>query len=52
MSSSDPKHFAAMNRLSHWLHPNGMKAWLELCITLVPEGILILSIDSTERKRP
>jgi len=31
--------------------PNGEKGWFELCIQSMPEGIFILSIDITERKR-
>ena len=44
-----------INRIQHQLDneftfPDGTKAWFELHINPVPEGILILSIDITNRK--
>jgi PAS domain S-box-containing protein len=32
-------------------HPDGSKVWFELNVQRVPEGMLILSIEATERKR-
>ena len=36
---------------NEFVYPDGMKGWFELSIQPVPEGIFILSIDITERKR-
>ena len=32
-------------------YPDGSKAWFELSVQLVPEGIIVLSIDITEQRR-
>jgi PAS domain S-box-containing protein len=36
---------------NEFVYPDGMKGWFELSIQPVPEGIFILSIDITGRKR-
>ena len=36
---------------NEFTYPDGAKAWFELTIEPVPEGIFILSLDVTERKR-
>ncbi|MBC7814483.1 MAG: PAS domain S-box protein, partial [Burkholderiales bacterium] len=36
---------------NEFVYPNGMKKWFELTIQPVPEGVFILSLDITERKR-
>ena len=36
---------------NEFAYPDGMKGWFELSIQPVPEGIFILSIDITRRKR-
>jgi PAS domain S-box-containing protein len=36
---------------NEFIFPDGEKGWFELCIQPSPEGIFILSIDITERKR-
>jgi PAS domain S-box-containing protein len=36
---------------NHFEYPDGTSAWFELSIQRVPEGVFILSIDITERKR-
>jgi PAS domain S-box-containing protein len=36
--------------LNEFVYPDGSKAWFELSIQPVPEGLFILSIDITERK--
>ena len=36
---------------NEFTYPDGSKGWFELSIQPVPEGIFILSIDITERKR-
>jgi PAS domain S-box-containing protein len=35
----------------HYTFPDGLKGWLEMSIQPVPEGLLILSIDITDRKK-
>lgn len=35
---------------NEFAYPNGKKGWFELSIQAVPEGILILSMDITDRK--
>ena len=44
------------NRVCHhmeneFVYPDGFKGWFELSIQPIPEGIFILSMDITERKR-
>jgi len=36
---------------NEFIYPDGKKAWFELSIQPVPEGIFILSLDITERKQ-
>lgn len=36
---------------NEFIYPNGSKGWFELSIQPVPEGIFVLSIDITERKK-
>lgn len=36
---------------NEFTYPNGKRAWFELSVQSVPEGIFILSIDITRRKR-
>ena len=36
---------------NEFLYPDGSKGWMELSIQPVPEGLFILSIDITERKK-
>ncbi len=36
---------------NEFLYPDGKRGWFELSIQPVPEGVFILSIDITERKR-
>jgi PAS domain S-box-containing protein len=36
---------------NEFVYPDGSKAWFELSVQPVPEGIFILSLDVTERKR-
>lgn len=36
---------------NEFLYPDGEKAWFELSMQPVPEGVFILSLDITERKR-
>lgn len=40
-----------LNLENHFTFPDGGKAWFALRIQPVPEGIFVLSIDITERKR-
>lgn len=41
----------ARNIENEFVYPDGSKGWLELSIQPVPEGIFILSMDISERKR-
>jgi PAS domain S-box-containing protein len=36
---------------NEFAYPNGRKSWFELSIQPVPEGIILLSVDITKRKR-
>jgi two-component system, sensor histidine kinase PdtaS len=36
---------------SHFIYPDGSEAWFELRIHSIPDGIFVLSIDVSERKK-
>ncbi|MEP6987833.1 MAG: PAS domain-containing protein, partial [Chloroflexota bacterium] len=46
MEERTPQHFE-----SEFMFPDGETTWFELTVQPVPEGIFILSLDITERKR-
>jgi PAS domain S-box-containing protein len=45
------EHRIVQSLENEFLYPDGSKAWFELSIQPIPEGIFILSLDITERKR-
>lgn len=45
------KNRVSENLENEFVYPDGSKGWFELSIQPAPEGILILSIDITERKK-
>jgi two-component system cell cycle sensor histidine kinase/response regulator CckA len=46
METRTPSHFE-----NEFIYPDGSRAWFDLSVEPVPEGIFVLSVDITQRKR-